>query len=70
MTYQAHDVDPMTLLIDGVSHGFAVQGETFVFLPMSFIPALKCAVQVQGMDADKDIADDKEAGDEIAILFA
>jgi hypothetical protein len=70
MTHHAHDVGLMTLLIDGVAHGFAIQGERVVILPGGFIPALNGAVQVLGLDAGKDITDDEEAGDEIAIVFA
>jgi len=69
MTHHAHDVGLMTLLIDGVAHGFAIQGERVIILPGGFIPALNGAVQVLGLEAGKEIADDEEAGDEIAALF-
>jgi len=69
VTNDAHDMGLMPLLIDGVAHGLTVDGETFILLPIDFIPALQGAVQIDGIDADKDIADDIRTGDEVAPFF-
>ena len=69
MTDDAHDVGLVPLLIDGVAHGLAVNGETFVLLTIEFIPALQGAVEVHRIDADKDIADDVLARDDAATVF-
>ena len=69
MAHDAHDVGLISLFIDGVAHGFAVNGEAFVLFPIELVPALQGAVEVKGIDADKDITDDVLAWDEIAAVF-
>lgn len=70
MTDDAHDMGLMTFIIDGVAHGLAVYGEAFVVLPIGSVPALKCAVEMHGIDADEDIPDDVLARDNAAAVFA
>ena len=53
MTDDAHDMGLMTFIIDGVAHSLAVQGEAFVILPIGSVPALQCAVEMHGIDADE-----------------
>jgi len=69
MTDDAHDVG-LTLIIDGVVHGLTVYGEAFVVLPIGSVPALKCAVEMHGIDADEDIPDDVLARDNAVAVFA
>lgn len=69
MTDDAHDVGLVPLLIDGVAHGLAVNGETFVLITIEFIAALQGAVEVHRIDTDKDIADDVLARDDVATVF-
>ena len=69
MSDDTHDMGLMPLRIDGVAHGLTVYGETFVLIPIDFIPPLQGAVQIDGIDADKNIADDILTGDEVAALF-
>lgn len=68
MPDNAHDVDLITLFIDGVAHGFAVNGQAFVLLAIVLVPALQSAVEVIGIDADKNVADDIEARDVVALV--
>jgi len=69
MSDDTHDMGLMPLRIDGVAHGLTVYGETFVLIPIGFIPPLQGAVQIDGIDADKNIADDILTGEEVAALF-
>ena len=71
MTDHAHDMSLMTFFINGIAHGLAVYGQSLIFLAVRFlVPALKGKVQMYGIDADHDIANDGEAGDDVATLFA
>ena len=36
----AHDVSLISLIVDGVAHGFAVNGQRFVVLSIGLVPAL------------------------------
>jgi len=69
VTDDAHDMGLMAGVIDGVAHGLAVQGEAFVVLPVGAVPALQCAVEMGGIDADEDIPDDVLARDNAAPLI-
>jgi uncharacterized membrane-anchored protein len=44
MTDDAHDMGLMTLIIDGVAHGFAVYSKTFVLLSVELVPVLQGSV--------------------------
>lgn len=68
MPDNAHDVDLIALFIDGVAHGFAVNGQAFVLLAIALVPALQGAIEVVGIDADKNVADDIEARDVVAFV--
>ena len=70
MTDHAHDVGLKTFFINGISHGLAVYGQTLILLAIGLVPALKGAVQMRRINADQDIANDGEAGDEVAAVFA
>ena len=69
MTDDAHDMGLIALLIDSIAQGFAINCETFVLLPIDLVPALQGAVDVNGIDADKHIADDVFARDKVAAVF-
>lgn len=69
MTDDAHDMGLIPLFIDSIAQGFAINCETFVLLPIDLVPALQGAVDVNGIDADKDIADDVFARDEVAAVL-
>ena len=68
MPDNAHDVDLIALFINGVAHGFAVNGQAFVLLAIALIPALQGVIEVLGIDADKNIADDIEARHLVALV--
>ena len=40
MTDYAHDVSLVTLIVDGVTHGFAINSQRFIVLSIGFIPTL------------------------------
>lgn len=64
----AQDVDLIAVFIDGVFHGLAVNGQAFVLLTMELVPALQGAIKVFGIDADENIADDREARRLVAFV--
>ena len=70
MTEHAHNVGLIPLFIKGISHGFAVYGQTVIFLAVGLVPLLKGAVQMHRVNADQDIADDGQTGNKVATLFA
>ena len=70
MTYHAHDMGLMPFFINGIAHGLAVYGQRLILLTISLVPTLKGAVQVHRVNTDEDIANDGEAGNEVATLFA
>ena len=65
----AEDVRLPAVFIQGVAHRLAVDGQTLILAGIGFIPALQCAIQLNRVDADEDIADDVLAGDEKAAVF-
>ena len=40
MTDCAHDVSLIALIVDGVTHGLSIDGQTFVLLTIGLVPAL------------------------------
>ena len=68
MTDDAHDVG-LTVLINGIAHGLAVYGKTFVSLSIGFIPALDRFIQMDRIDTDEDITDDGLAGNNAAAVI-
>ena len=70
MADDAHDMGLIALLVDGVAHRFAVDGEALVLFAIEFVPALQGAVEFHWIDADEQIADDVFARHEPTTLFA
>ena len=58
----------IALIIDGVAHGLAVDGKTFVFLGVGFVPTLQGSVQMHGIDPYQDIADNRLTWDDVTLL--
>ena len=58
----------MPLIIDGVTHSLAVDGKTFVFLSVGFVPTLQGFVQMHRIDTDQDITDDVLTWDDVTVL--
>lgn len=56
------------VIIDGVAHGFAVDGQTFIVLGRGLVPVLQGSVQMDGIDPDQNITDDVFAGDDVAVV--
>jgi len=61
MADNAHDVGLMTLIVDGVAHGFAIDGHALVAAGVDVVPSLQSAVELCRLDADQYIADDRQA---------
>src|SRR2546421_8335762 len=55
MTDDAHHMSLLTLLIQGVAHSLAVDGQTLISRAIDFVPALQGLVQMRGGDADQPI---------------
>lgn len=68
MTYHAHDVGLITVVINGIAHCFAINGQAFILLTIDLVPALKGLVQMQGIHANKQIADNIQARDAITTI--
>ena len=68
MTDDAHDVG-LTVLIDGVTHGLAIDGEAFILPGVDPVPALKRPVEMVRFDTDEDIADEGLAGNNTAAVI-
>jgi len=68
MAEDAENMGLMPLIIDGVAHGLAVDGKTFVLLSVGFVPTLQGSVQLYGIDANQDIADNRFTGDDVTAL--
>ena len=53
MTDHAHDRGLISLIIEGVAHGLAVDGQAFVLPTKSLVPTLQRPVEILGIDADQ-----------------
>jgi len=60
----------VTLVVERIAQGLAVDSQTFIFPGVDFVPASQGAVQLCGHDADQDIADDVFTGHDITAPFA
>lgn len=68
MADDAHDVGRTALIIDGVTHGFAIDGKGGINLGIGFIPALQGLVELGGVDPGEDLADGRDAGDDVSAF--
>ena len=69
MTDCAHDVSLIALIVDGVAHGFPVNGQRFVVLTIGLVPALQGTVKMHRVDADQYITDDGQARYDVALVL-
>ncbi len=69
MTDCAHDMGLIALIVDGVTHGFPVNGQRFVVLTIGLVPSLQGTVKMHGVDADQDITDDRQARYDVALVL-
>ena len=65
----AHNVSLMALIVDGVAHGFSVNGQAFVLPAIGLVPVLQSAVQMYGIHADQNIPDNGQARYDVASVF-
>ena len=69
MTDYAHDVSLIALIVDGVAHGFAVNGQRFVVLTIGLVPALQGTVKMHRVDADQYVTDDGQARYDVSLVL-
>ena len=69
MAHYAHDMGLISLIVDGVTHGFSVNGQRLVVLSIGLIPALQGMVEMHGVHADQDITDDRQARYDVAFVL-
>src|SRR2546429_8533031 len=62
MTDDAHNMSLLALLIQGVAHGLAVDGQTLIPCAIAFVPALQGAIQIGGGGAGLHGWEDGRAG--------
>ena len=71
MPHYAHHVGLLALCVDGVTHGFAVDGKTLIALPEGGIPLLQRVVQGFRIHTNEHIANDRFARHEVvAVVIA
>ena len=56
----AHDVNLMAVIVDGVAHGFSINGQAFVVLTIGLVPSLQGLVEMHGVHADQYFTDDRQ----------
>jgi hypothetical protein len=66
MADHAHDMGLMAVDVQRIAHGFAVDGQSGVWLAIGLIPVLYRAVQMNGIDTNHDITDDRFARHQVA----
>jgi len=66
VTDDAYDVSLTIILIQGIAHGFAVDGHRLILFTVCFIQALQRLIQLDGVNADDVFA----WYDETAIIVA
>ena len=69
MTDCAHDVSLIALIVDGVAHGFPVNGQRFVVLSIGLVPALQGTVKKHRVDADQYVTDEGQTRYDVALVF-
>ena len=65
---QAQDMGLMPLIIDGVAHGLAVDGKTFILLGIGLVPVVQSSVQMDWIYPDQNITDDVFTGDNVSVV--
>src|SRR5712691_6552510 len=60
----------MAPLVDGVAHGFAVDGQAFVLLAVSRVPPLQSQVELGRIDPGEKIADGELTGHQVLAAGA
>ena len=69
MADDAHDVGLLSLLVNRVTHGFTVNGEALVLLPKHRIPFLEGGIELNRVDTDQNVTDDRFTGYKIAATL-
>jgi len=66
MPDDAHNVSLLSLLVNRVTHGFTINGEALVFLPKHRIPLLERGIELNRINPDQNVTDNRFTGYEIA----
>ena len=69
MTDCAHDVSLMALIVDGVAHGFPVNGQRFIVLSIGLVPALECTLEMLRVHTHQHITNDGQARYDVALVL-
>ena len=59
----------IALIVNGVAHGFSINGQAFVLLAIGLVPALECAVEMDGVHTDEHITDDGQARYDVVLIL-
>ena len=66
MPDDAHNVSLLSLLVNRVTQGFTINGEALVFLPKHRIPMLERGIELNRINPDQNVTDNRFTGYEIA----
>ena len=69
MTDHAHDMRLMAVIVNGISHGFSVHGETVILRAIGLVPALEGTVKTDGINTEQAITDGKKTRHHRAPVF-
>ena len=69
MTDCTHDVGLIALIVNGVAHGFSIDGQSFILLTIDLVPALQCMVEMHGIHANQHVTDDGQAGYDVTLVL-
>ena len=61
----AHDVNLSAIVVNGITHGFAVDGQAFVGCAVLGIPLLERSIQFYGIDSNQYVTYGAFAGDTV-----
>ena len=69
MTNCAHDMGLIALIVNGVTHGFSINGQKFVVLTIGLVPALQRTVEMHRVHTYQYITDGRQARNDVALVL-
>lgn len=60
MADRTHDMGLVGLFVDGMAHGFPVNGQTLIDLAVLGVPGIERSIELLGGDANQRVADDRD----------
>jgi hypothetical protein len=52
MAYNAHNMSLTAFVINGATHGFAINSQSFIFFCKLLVPPLQCSIEFPRIDTD------------------